>query len=918
MPARPTLAALCLLTLLLCAAPAAAANLTLTLDADWDLEFTLSDMGGNSKVAAVGTGTQTYGGTTLQTALFQSQGTVGLTVKAIYKGSAPGTVNLTVDPQRIGLNFSKVGTDAVNAKYTSESFYAADQKDSGYSNYWPLTIYAELQPPGGLPTVYFSGVVELDVAQFRHTWVSGGWSGPGFLGAYDLQFTPNGQGGYALTRLPVSGESFDLVVTEPFEVTPSSPTTSTYYDWGKADFMITCPLSEFVGPKRTGRIGFAIGDEPMMSGPIELAFGYILGASDMGVERKDMLSGAWSPVQANMRVDKGDWLRLQPVVAPWGVVLPFVSVEFADGQVREVALTDGYDPDKTGETIVIVGEDELQAKSVCWTIKFTNFAQDLAINHREYAREFIWDKLIQAGVNAVAPGSSWLLRKGASKTIGYTLEKGAEVLGYQSPPQPGAAQPLQTAGQASAAQAAGASGFTPPDALTGNNAAVVSILSNGGMTATNVTGTLRVTDAGNVSRLLPPRSQVTYNASFGPVLPMDYTPTPYEQYHQFTINPANNGYVGSLTPLITIAYSGYQSAYDSQSLTCRINGVMVPSFSSLGSTQATYQVPDLARLNYGYNTIEASIWDSLSGPESKSSTFWASGSVKAPLALMAYPGKTGMMLTWLPSSERGLEGYHVYKGSSAGTITQRITSTPVRSAVLNLLAENEPGLAAQDWFAVTTVASGLESPLSIPVRGSLGTASGPPPPDITDLAVTPDGLGVQVNFTPVEGAQAYRLDRSGAAPAFFRAPPFHDEPLSVLGGYSCTVTPLGPDMVPGSTAVSPVLTAQNFTTPAPLGLSVLPQDAKRKIWALRWDPAIPGVTGFNVYESFNGGAFAKLTGSPVTDTSMTRTLVRPGLYVWKITAVSPAGESPAGPAVPGGFAVKAGPTVVGAIKLLLQ
>ena len=915
MTARPTLTALLLLALLLCAAPTWAVTQSLDLDANWAMEISLTDMGGNSKVTAAGTGFQTFDWGTMQIASFQSQGTVGLTVKMIYKGSVQGTTNFSITPQRIGLDFNKVGQNAASARFTSESFYSADGKDWGYSNYWPLTIYAEIQPPEGFAVDAYSGVVEVDIFQFRHTWVSGGWSGPGFLGAFDLVLTPNGQGGFTLTRQPVTGASFDLVVSGPFEISPSAPTTSTYFDWGKADFMVTCSLSEFVGPKRTGRLGFTIGDEPMMSGPIELAYGYILEASDQGVERKDMLSGTWSRVTANMRVDKGDWLRLQPVVAPWGVELPYVRVEFADGQVREVALTDGYDPDKTGETIVVVGEDELQAKSVCWTIKFTNFAQDLAINHREYAREFIWDKLIEAGVNAYAPGSSWLVRKGASKTIGYALEKGAEALGSQSPPQPGAATSAQAAGPASAAQASGVRGFTPPGGLSRTNAAVASILSNGGMTATNVTGTLRVTDAASVSRLLPPRSQVTYSSFFGPLLPIGYTPTPYDQ---FSISPADNGWVGSLTPLISIGYGGYQSAYDPQTLACRINGVAVPAFTSLGGAQATYQVPDLARLNNGYNTVEASIWDNLSGPQSKSSTFYASGGVKAPTGLMAYTGQTGMMLSWLPSSERGLEGYHIYKGDSAGAITQRITATPVRSAVHTLLAQDEPGLAAQNWFAVTTVASGLESPLSVPVRGSLGTASGPPPPAITDLSLTPEGLGVVVNFTPVEGAQAYRLDRSGAAPAYFRAPPFHDVPVSVLGGYSCAVTPLGPDMVPGGTVPSPVLTAQNFATPIPLGLTVLPQDAKRKIWALRWDPALVGVTGFNVYESFNGGAFAKLTGSPVTDVGMTRTLSKPGLYAWKISAVSPAGESLAGPAVVGGFAVKAGPVTVGAIKLLLQ
>ncbi|WP_243438589.1 hypothetical protein [Fundidesulfovibrio soli] len=914
MTRRPIFAAIWLLAVLSCAAPAAAATQTLTLDPNWDLEITLSDMGGNSKTAAVGIGSYTYGSTTVPKVLFQSQGTVGLTVKAVYKGSQSGTANLTVNSQRIGLNFSKVGTNAVSAKFTSESFYSADQVDSGYANYWPLTIYAEITLPDGMSGDYFSGVVEFDIAQFRHTWASGGWSGPGFLGVYDLIYAPNGQGGFSMGRQPVTGVTFDVQATEPFEITPSSPTTSTDtgYNWGKADFMITCPLSEFVGPKRTGTLGFTTGDEPMMGAPIELAFGYILEVSDQGVERKDMLSGTWSRATSNTRVDKGDWLRLQPVATPWGVELPYVRVAFADGQVREAALTDGYDPDKTGETIVIVGEDELLAKSVCWTIKFTNFAQDLSINHREYAREFIWDKLIQAGVNVVAPGSSWLVRKGASKTIGYALEKGADALGYQSPPQPGAPQ---AAGAASTVQTAGGRGFTPASSLSRSNAAVASILSNGGMTATNVTGTLRVTDAANVSRLLPPRSQVTYNSSFGPVLPLDYTPTPYDQ---LVITPPDNGYVGSLTPVISITYNGYQSAYDPQTLTCRLNGVLVPSFTSLSWAQATYQVPDFARLTYGFNTVEASIWDNKSGPQFKASTFWASGGVKAPLGLMAYPGLTGMMLSWIPSSERDLEGYHIYKGSSPDAVTQRITTTPVRNAVHNLLAASEPGLAAQEWFAVTAVASGMESPRSTPVRGSLGTASGPAPPAITNLGVTPEGLGVLVDFTPLPGAQAYRLDRSGAAPAYFRAPPFRDAPTSVLAGYSCTVTPLGPDMVPGSPSASPVLTVQDFTTPAPLGLTVLPDDAKRKTWTLRWDPALAGVTGFNVYESFNGGAFTKLPGSPVTSTTMTRTLSRPGLYAWRITAVSPAGESPAGAAVVGGFAVKPGTMVPGAIKMLLQ
>ncbi|OLN24487.1 Large repetitive protein [Desulfovibrio sp. DV] len=896
---------ICPLFVLALLLPLAARGATITTPflSDWQLVITMDADGDGSLVSPLGSRLENE----QPTVSFQAQGHQRLTVTAVYTGSAQGIPFFDVWNYTVAPNLEYTAQATVKeGQFLAEPWYDATYPD-GFSRTWGYTVALELRTSGGetVPGTAVQGVLSLNIRQFRHAWIE-----YGRLCVSDIQTTME-----ATTKLPVDAETYSLEAASPLEISPEQVTTAAYVYAGYAPFSLTCPLSAFDSGPVSGKVTAEGGSAPPVSRTLSVPFATVL-TSDWGVEIKNQISGEWTALSNGTNLVKGDWIRMQPVVVYGTVRLPSMAVQFADGQVREVTLEPGYDQAQAGEVIIEVGQGALLTHNVCWTIKFTNFIQERTENPREYAKEFIWDKLGDAIFDMWAPGSSWPIKKVGSEIIEYGLEKVYDATGGNDAPRSARLRPtaadIAAESQAMRANARGATPSVRPTA-----AAVLTIKSDGSMTAENRIGTRRAVNAAQQTRLLPPRSQVSHKASFGPVTNLPYASD--VPVGTFAVTPTSS--TNTRTPLFTFTYSGYGTKYIPETLDARINGTLIQGFNALGGASATYQVPRTAWLNAGANSVEAAIVEATSGRQFLAATLYASGAPQTPQRVLGLPGASSMLLSWAASQEHGLEGYHIYKGDTADTVTTRLTATPVAGTAYALYAATEPGLAAGAYFAVSAVVAGTESAKSTAVQGSLAGPAAAAPEAVADLAATTAFDRISLNFTPPAGAIAFRLARPGLDPLVFRSPPFVDTAAARGTPSTYTLTPLGLDLAPGTPVETTATIAANAPPPAPTGATAYAADAEGKTWNLRWDPArTAGIVGVNVYESRDGGVWAKVTDAPVAGTTLTRTLAGPGTYSWRFLAVSSTGvESTDGPVPGGGYAAKAalGAVSAGPATLLL-
>ena len=884
-------------------APVAAAVITTPVNDQWEIDFDLSPGGNGSLVSPVCASESDGNGI----AFFQVQGLVNLAMTGKYKGQQAGTVYLAAVPYQIGLNLTpSANTARYTCSFEAEPFFSMEWPQS-HTMLWQIGVVLTLRDAEGGYLDSYNGMVSLVIDPYRHITV--GASG---LSVFDLAILCE-DGAVTRTSFPVVGEVYQISTTGALEISPDEVITTQYNDRGGAEWELTCPLSAFDnGLSVSGKVRVEGGGRPGVSRTITLPFATVDDANWPGVELKDRATGEWTTLTTNTALYKGDWIRLVPTPIAGSIHYPSVRVRFADGQMREVALEYGYDPDKVGETIIEVGQGELLSHPVCWTIRFTNFIKDSSLNSRQYAKEFVWSRLADAITDVALPGSSWIVRKPAEEVIEYGLERVYDAVSGQDAPR----QRLPSrASQAAAPAGARAAGATFGDTAD----AVMTINGDGSLAVANRVGTARVVNAAKQTRLLPPGSQIEHRGNFSRITALPYaSDTPIGS---LALSPADGESIDTRTPLLTVNYSGFGTRFLPETLDMRVNGVLADAFVSRTTARGSVQVSQQANLHNGANTIEASVIEVQSGRLSVTGTIYASAPPVAPKRVGAVSGQTSMLLSWLPSQERGLEGYHVYKGDAAATVTTRLTANPVSGSAYALYAATDPGLASGAYYAVSAVVSGVESALSTPVKGSLAGPAATPPAAVTDLAATTAFDRISLNFTPPAGAIAFRLTRPGLDPLVFRSPPFVDVATARGTPYTYTLTPLGLDLAPGA-PVETTATIADATPPlTPTGATAYVADADGKTWNLRWDPVPVGVVGVNIYESKNDGAFTKVTATPVTGTTLARTLSAGGVYAWRILAVSSSGvESTDGPVVGGGYAPKGSlwSSSVPSMQLLLQ
>ena len=882
---------LVLAVLLVLAWPCAARADTMTVpfvSDDWELVIAMDAVGDNALNDAIAYKLENE----QPSVRFQAQGKNTFTVTAVYTGSALGTAFFDVWAYTVAPNLEYTENPLLKTgEFTAEAWH--DHASSGGWSHTPWTYYVqlELRDAGGasVPGTYVGGYLSLSVFPFRHTWLE-----YGRLCVSDVKATA-----LATELVPIGPDSYTLSVESPVEISPTKVTPEAYVYASYAGYELYCPLSAFDSGPVTARITAEGSGTPPISRTVTVPFAWVV-ESDRGVEIMDQTSGQWKELSNGVALVKGDVIKMAPVEWYGSVWLPHVVVQFADDQIREVTLEPGYDQSHAGEVVIEVGQGALLTHDVAWTVKFTNFIQDRTTNSREYAKEYVWKALGKGFMNLLPPGSNWFLQKIGEKTISYGLESIYDSTGGRDVRRTEGWTPGTSDEAVARNQARGSFPSSRPTAH-----AVLVINSDGSMIAENRVGTRRVVNGEEQTRVLPPRTQVKHTTSFGPVTNLPYSGS--SSNPSLIVSPANGGFVASRTPLIALAYDGYYTQFLAETLAVRVNGRLADSYVSKTGAAATLRVGNDAALTYGSNTVEATIINAQLGRKSVASTFFASGTPQPPSRLVATPGATSMLLSWIPGQTRGLSGYHVYKGESAESVTTRLTTAPIAGEAFALYAGSEPGLASGAYFAVSAVVDGTETALTTPVRGSLAGPAAAAPAAIADLAATTAFDGITLSWTPPAGTLAYRVSRGGLDDQILRAPPFVDKTAGRGVSRSYTVTPLGLDLAAGPGAVVTAAVPASTSPPPPTGFTAYAADAEGKSWDLRWNPAQAGVVGWRIYESRGGGAYGLVIELPASTLAWTRTLTLPGSVSWHVAAVSEAEvESAAGPSLGGGYALAGG------------
>lgn len=901
------------------------------VDANWNITVSVDPVGVNARTKGIGVITDpSYNW--VKDYKFQAQGDVSVSITAGYTGTAAGDPTIMVTTQNYGLSFtSKPGAvNEATALFPAEAFYTSEFKDSGYGNSWYLTIDLYVYDSHlGVASDSVSLVIDFSINQFRHIWSTYYYGDMyGIIGMYDLTYSSTGTA-FTMTRSTVTGASVELSAPAPANLWPESGVTYDYKGlWGGVKYTLSYPLDEFLGAlKKPVPITVSCEGYPPMRLNVDMYYAQIVSVDGWGGEEfKDPITSEWSGLVQGRFVSEGNQVRLTPVPVAGYIKYPWVRAVFADRTMHELALQP-YDQEKMGPTIVTFGNDGVSGQQIAWTIKFTNLSQDIQLNGRDYAREFIWDVLVSQGVGYLTQGSGWLLQKVAKEGAKYVVRKGRERLSEGADNAPSYDQSLSSfsdlgdnqivpnEGMISVPSGAVASGYIGHNQNVLTADAVISLTGAGTLRAENRFGSLEVLDLNvNQSALLGPGTLVKVDEA-GISAPSVLAPPQGKIGNPLTITLAPWP-VTSLTPLLTLtyslAYNNYLANFKPESLVCRINGVLVTSYASISLDKATVQIANAAKLKFGLNTVTAHIWEASSGWHSASLTFSASGEYSdRPSGLTSFPGARSMILAWIGGS-RYIDGYNVYKGSTSDNIITKINTAPVLLPSYPILLENDSDLAAGFWYAVRSVSGDVESALPEPVLAALNPgANQTPPSQVTALNTAPGDTVITVSFTPPADALCYTLERKRgngiyqtipAEGEYLCATSYLDRELDNGVFYQYRITPVGYDLIQGIPAESASTMPVNGPPAPPIGLSALPSKYGRS-WTLAWNPQTESdLAGYNVYQASSGGQFAKVNSAPLTVQSKTVALVQSGLTLWRITSVDKGGlESDASATLLGGY-----------------
>ncbi len=288
----------------------------------------------------------------------------------------------------------------------------------------------------------------------------------------------------------------------------------------------------------------------------------------------------------------------------------------------------------------------------------------------------------------------------------------------------------------------------------------------------------------------------------------------------------------------------------------------------------------------------------------------------------ATAGTNQVSLTWTPSTDNvGVTGYKVYRSSGGGGYVQ--VAAPVSTAF------TDAGLAngtAYSYKISAVDAAANESPQSVAATAT--PVDGQPPTTPTGLSATAGTNQVALAWTASSDNVAvtgYRVYRSSGGGAYAQiATPtsafYTDTAVTAGTAYSYRIAAvdaaanLSPQTAP--VTATPTSAGDTVAPSTPTGLVATGGTAQVSLtWTVSTDNV--GVTGYTVYRSTGGGAYAQV-GTPVgasyTDTGLTNGTT----YSYKVAATDAAGntsaQSAAASAAPGDTTPPSTPSIIAVTK----
>ena len=288
------------------------------------------------------------------------------------------------------------------------------------------------------------------------------------------------------------------------------------------------------------------------------------------------------------------------------------------------------------------------------------------------------------------------------------------------------------------------------------------------------------------------------------------------------------------------------------------------------------------------------------------------GVLPTPTGLVAAPGNAVATLSW--NAVAGATSYRIRRSTTSGTGFADFPGN-VTSAV----ALTDTGLSNNTTYFYTVQA--LSASASSPFSAQTSVRPIPPPSSPLGLTVSLSGSSAVVRWSPVAGATAYRVLRSGT-----RGGPYSDFTGNVLTSTSLTVT--------GLATGSPyyfVVTASNAGGLSPLSTEVGALPVAGSVTAtsgnarvtLRWNP-VPDATSYRVLRSTTSGSgYSDFPNNLTTALTLTDASVSNGtVYYYVVQATNPTASSAnsaqvvgrpvAPPTAPSGLTANAG---VGSTRL---
>ncbi|MCU0580285.1 MAG: hypothetical protein MUF69_12205, partial [Desulfobacterota bacterium] len=553
------------------------------------------------------------------------------------------------------------------------------------------------------------------------------------VGIQEIIREPNG----AIVFRGIPGYWVDLTAAGQYiQFANSYPTTN---DIGWAEFPFSIPLSSFPeGGQLSDTLIVDAGEEGIFTDiPVTACFAYITESrGEVFVKSGE----SWRPAVVGETLPKGTVLKFGGISPEPPYYSPRVVLRFGDGKEAVIETYTNH----TRDLEFTLGDSYVQGQTGTVLMNGTIPMYDPNYSYWK------WGKLALRG--AISAGS-WLTPLGWQARAGIiVVNLGMAAMDWWGP------------GANAGPDLLGAGPSLPPEYQTSSLLEVsTDLMGDGSLVLQNRGVAVKVETDNGQSAILPAGTQMTLSASSGLLSGVSALPRGTETGVAIQLTPPEGGSVTGATPELLIDYpDAWANPIIPESLTCRVNGVLVSPALTLGETASRYSVPPERQLRAGANILKAALTTQGGVRTRAESHFTAPDTAPAaPENVAAYAGRDKILLRWAPNREADLAGYRVYR---AATPTEPGAELTAGLLVETIFVDQAPGGMGFYYVKALDTAS-QEGPESIRIDAALNpNAALVTPSEPTGFTAAAGDREVALSFDDATiPALGWRLLRSGNA-----------------------------------------------------------------------------------------------------------------------------------------------------------